>query len=194
MTKKDKVRRRLIEQRRAMLPEQAAAKSARIVERIRETLAWKNARQILVYWPTQNEVDTRPLIAELWQRGAEVLLPRCRPGQPGVMDVACVTGEADLAPGAFRIMEPDPSCRVVDLYADSFAPDLAFIPGVGFDRRGFRLGFGGGYYDRLLGGIQMGRALKFGLCYGFQVCSKLPLDDWDRPVNAVCTEEELWYR
>lgn len=194
MTKKDKVRRRLIEERRAMASEEVAEKSARAVARIRETLAWKNTRQALMYWPTQNEVDIRSLIVELWQRGVDVLLPRCRPGQPGVMDVACVACETDLTPGAYKIMEPGKDCRIVDLQTEAFAPDIALIPGVGFDNEGFRLGFGGGYYDRLLGGIQMGRALKFGLCYSFQVCSRLPLDDWDRPVNAICTEEELWYR
>lgn len=194
MTKKDKVRRSLIEQRRGMGLDEVAEKSASIVARIRATIAWKNVRQALVYWPTQNEVDTRPLIVELWQRGASVFLPRCRPGQPGVMDVACVTCEAELAPGAYQIMEPSKDCRIVDIQADDFAPDLALIPGVGFDRSCFRLGFGGGYYDRMLVGPEMGRALKFGLCYSFQVRNKLPVDDWDRPVNAVCTEDELWYR
>lgn len=193
MNKKDKVRRTLIDMRRGMGPDEVARKSEAIVARIRETLAWKNVQQALVYWPTQNEVDTRPLIVELWQRGASVLLPRCRPGQPGVMDVACVTSEADLAPGAYHIMEPGENCRILDFGAESFAPDLALIPGVGFDRDCFRVGFGGGYYDRLLEGPQLGRALKFGLCYGFQVQNHLPVDDWDRPVNAVCTEDELWY-
>ncbi|MEF2143953.1 MAG: 5-formyltetrahydrofolate cyclo-ligase [Desulfovibrionaceae bacterium] len=194
MIKKDKIRRALIQERRAMDPAEAAEKSAAVVRLIRQTLAWKNVREALVYWPTQNEVDTRPLIRELWQRGVRVLLPRCRPGQPGVMDFACVTCEADLAEGAYRVMEPGASCRALDAQADEFEPDLALIPGVGFDRQCFRIGFGGGYYDRLLGGPKMGRALKFGLCYSFQVKNKLPVDEWDRPVNAVCTEDELWYR
>jgi 5-formyltetrahydrofolate cyclo-ligase len=191
---KDKVRRKMIERRRAMTFEDVAARSNRIVETIRRMPEWESARQVLLYWPKDNEVDTRALVAELWAKGTQVLLPRCRPGQPGIMDIALVACEADLEPGSYSIMEPAGSCRVLDVDLDDFQPDLACIPGVAFDRKGFRVGYGGGYYDRLLESAHMGPCLKIGLCYAEFLVRSVPAEDWDRPVNAVCTEEGLHCR
>ncbi len=177
-----------------MPPEQVAEQSRQIVARVMSLPEWKSACEVLLYWPIQNEVDTRALISDLWQREVRVLLPRCRPGQPGMMDVACVTCRNELAEGMYSIMEPIQACEVIDITNKTFCPDLALIPGVAFDRKGFRIGYGGGYYDRLLEGPQMGRALKIGLCYEAQFVKKLPAEEWDRPVNAVCTEKQLWPR
>jgi 5-formyltetrahydrofolate cyclo-ligase len=69
---------------------------------------------------------------------------------------------------------------------------MALIPGVCFDRRGYRLGFGGGYYDRLLATDGMKRPLILGIGYAFQLVESLPVQPWDMPVDIVCTEEELW--
>lgn len=194
MSSKDKIRRKLIEQRRSLPHEGVAACSLAVVERIRALPEWMNARQALLYWPLPDEVDTRPLAVDLWQRGAMVLLPRCRPGHPGVMDLACVNCEDDLTEGSFSIMEPIERCRVLEPDCADFAPDVALIPGVAFDREGYRVGYGGGYYDRLLESAHMGRCYKVGLCCEEFFMRKLPRDDWDRPVNAVCTEERLWQR
>ena len=75
------------------------------------------------------------------------------------------------------------------------AIDLILVPGLCYDREGYRLGFGGGYYDRFLaafGARGSGRRpLLVGLCYAFQVVDALPSQDWDRPVDCLCTEEGL---
>ncbi len=74
------------------------------------------------------------------------------------------------------------------------APDLFLIPGVGFDMRGRRLGFGGGYYDRFLSARSC-RAHSFFLApaYAFQVVDEVPAGDWDMPVQALCTENAFFY-
>jgi len=176
--------------RRGRLDEGAVDQASRgVAELIRSMAEWRTVREALVYWPKGGEVDVRPLVHELWQRGCRVLLPRCRPDARGVMDLACVACEDDLAPGPYSLLEPD-ARRCPSLAACS--PDLALIPGVSFDRRGFRLGFGGGYYDRLLASGTMGRPLLVGIAYTFQLVDELPLQPWDMPVDIVCTEEELW--
>ncbi len=159
---------------------------------IRTLPVWAEAGEVLAYWPLGNEVDIRPLVEELWRRGSRVFLPRCRESEPGVMDLACVFEEGYLVAGQHGTMEPDRNqCPAVP----DASPDLILVPGVGFDSRGYRLGFGGGYYDRLLMGEGMSRAVKIGPCYGFQYMDRLPVDSWDRPVDAVCTEKELkWFR
>jgi 5-formyltetrahydrofolate cyclo-ligase len=194
MKKKEKIRRELLQQRKEMTKGQVATLSAGISEQIRSLEEWQRAKEVLLYWPIMNEVDTRPLISELWQRGVRVLLPRCKPGQPGMMDLVCVTCEQELAAGMYSIMEPVAGCEVIDVGAENFRPDLAILPGISFDRQGFRMGYGGGYYDRLLEGPQMGRALKVGLCYEHLFVKKLPKEAWDRPVNTICTEEQTWHR
>ncbi|WP_147819427.1 5-formyltetrahydrofolate cyclo-ligase [Salidesulfovibrio onnuriiensis] len=182
------LRRELLERRKALTAETVRRASLAVAGAIRCLSEWKNARQVLLYWPVRGEVDTRPLMAELWQRGVEVLLPRCREAQPGIMDLACVSCETDLRPGMFAIMEPnEATCPVMHEYE----PDVALIPGVGYAPDGTRLGFGGGYYDRLLAEPCMRQTLTIGLCYEFQKLDKLPAEDWDQPVRAICTENEL---
>ncbi|EGB15131.1 5-formyltetrahydrofolate cyclo-ligase [Pseudodesulfovibrio mercurii] len=188
-TEKDALRKRLIERRAGLSAEEVAEASEGVVSLIRTLIEWRNAGEVLLYWPVRGEIDLRPLMADLWQRGSRVLLPRCRPDQPGEMDLACATGEHELVPGAFAIMEPDadkcppvPTCR----------PDIALVPGVGFDRRGNRLGFGGGYYDRLLATDALRDTLVIGVAHEFQLVDAVPVQPWDRPVHVVCTEEKLW--
>lgn len=187
--RKQSLRKELIDRRKALDAEAFKANSLAITEHIRALPEWKNAREVLVYWPVRNEVDTRPLIAELWQREATVLLPRCRKNQPGIMDLACVTCEADLKPGMYSIMEPDADrCPV----PDNYSPDVALIPGVGYDEKGFRLGYGGGYYDRILARTGMKQCFTIGLSHDFQRIKSLPVEQWDKPVRAVCTEKAIW--
>lgn len=182
------LRRKILARRTGLDAETVRRASLSITDIIRKLPEWKNVRQALLYWPVRGEVDTRPLMADLWQRGIEVLLPRCREGQPGVMDLACVSCETDLRPGMFSIMEPyEAKCPAMR----EFEPDVALIPGVAFAADGFRLGFGGGYYDRLLSEPGLARTLTIGLCYAFQQVDELPVEKWDQPVRAICTENNL---
>ncbi len=185
---KEALRTSLLARRSALTSGQVRSASIVVADAIRSLPEWKNAREVLLYWPVRNEVDTRSLMVELWQRGATVLLPRCRRNHPGIMDLACVSGEQDLKPGMYSIMEPHQNrCPALENYQ----PDLALIPGVGYDGKGYRLGFGGGYYDRLLAEPGMQETLCIGLCHEFQRIEKLPVEVWDRPVDVVCSEENL---
>lgn len=186
---KKKLREKLMACRAALSVDEVRRGSMAALELIRALPEWKNACEVLIYWPVKGELDVRPLITELWQRGCTVLMPRCRPDVYGEMDIACATCEDDLASGPFTIMEPDAEkCPPVD----TCRPDMAIIPGVCFDRRGYRLGFGGGYYDRLLATDDMQSTLTIGLGYAFQLVDELPIQPWDMAVDIICTEEELW--
>jgi 5,10-methenyltetrahydrofolate synthetase len=188
-SEKDTLRRELMARRAGLNAEAVRTASENALSLIRSLAEWRQAREVLVYWPVRGEVDVRPLVAELWQRGCRVLMPRCRPDAYGEMDIACAACEDELVPGPFTLMEPDAGkCPPVD----ECSPDMALIPGVCFDRRGYRLGFGGGYYDRLLATDGMKRPLILGIGYAFQLVESLPVQPWDMPVDIVCTEEELW--
>ena len=192
---KDRLRKEMIRKRLALSPQEVQWASLAVVERVRALSEWKNAWTVLLYWPIRNEIDTRPLLSELWERGSLALLTRCRPDQPGFMDVCSCSCEEELVKGSFNIMEPAPCCSIREETGEPFAPDLVLVPALAFDAHGFRLGFGGGYYDRLLARPEMDDAVTLGLCYEFQRIESFPMNAWDAPVQGVCTERELkWFR
>ncbi|WP_207262738.1 5-formyltetrahydrofolate cyclo-ligase [Desulfovibrio sp. Huiquan2017] len=186
---KTTLRKRLMERRAALSADEVARASEGAVSLIRTLYEWKNATEALLYWPVRGEIDLRPLAAELWRRGCRVLFPRCRPDRPGEMDLACAACEDEMTPGAFSILEPDATKCPAE---DSCRPQIALIPGVGFDRQGNRLGFGGGYYDRLLARDAMRDTLIVGVGHEFQLVDRVPTQPWDKPVHVVCTDENLW--
>ena len=186
-TPKETLRAELLERRMALASEDVARASRLVAAQVRRLPRWRSASRVLLYWPVRNEIDTRTLMAELWTREAEVWLPRCQHGQPGGLEIACLTCEDELVPGAYSIPEPGPECRLIQ----GRVPNVALVPGVGFDRHGYRLGYGGGYYDRLLADPAWESCLTVGLAHAFQLAEDLPRDPWDKPVDVVATPETL---
>lgn len=182
------LRERMLARREALSPAEVEEKSRRIQERLAALPLYQKAREVLLYASFRNEVRTTRLLDGLWRRSARVLLPRLVPGKKGELNVCCVGCNRDLKPGGFGIPEPDPaSCAPLDV----FTPELAVIPGVAFDRDGARLGFGAGYYDRLLSRKSLQDTLLVGLAYSFQIVPELPTEAWDRPVHLIITEDEV---
>ncbi|MFZ5813381.1 MAG: 5-formyltetrahydrofolate cyclo-ligase [Thermodesulfobacteriota bacterium] len=189
---KSELRTNILEKRNVLDQETARGDSAAVVGRLRKAGFLATSRTILLYLPVKNEVDTRELFPELLRRGTEILLPRCRDGESGELDLHWVTGLSQVRPGRFGILEPDPD---VCPPSGDRVPEAALVPGVAFDRRGYRLGFGGGYYDRLFARPEMTGTLRVGLAFDFQIVEKLPEESWDKPMHALCTPREfVWIR
>ena len=150
---------------------------------------YRAAGTVFAFAGTVHEIDTSLLLKETLAAGKTLVLPRCAEGH--ALDLCVVTSMDELVPGMYGILEPKADCALVTP-ADI---DFAVVPCLSFDRRGRRLGQGGGYYDRFLaafGARDSGRRpLLVGLCYAFQVVDALPSQDWDRPVDCLCTEEGL---
>lgn len=159
--------------------------------------AWIEARQVALYVAMRGEVNTTKLLEEAWSAGKQVLLPRCRPRQPGYMDFVPCMGPGCLSHGHFGIEEPCPDIAPLPWESEGppgpqdLFPDLLVLPGVAFDRQGYRLGYGGGYYDRALSHPALAGAVRVGLAYTWQVVRELPVEPWDCPVHALCTEEGM---
>lgn len=156
-----------------------------------ETDVWLSARQITLYMPVRGEVDTSLLLEDAWARGVSVLLPRCVPQKTGQMDFVPCTGRSQLRAGLWGILEPDPQCPPLAWDSSEFSPCVAVIPALAYDVRGYRLGYGGGYYDRALSQPPFAATTCVGLCYAALRLEKVPTETWDRPVNALCSEEGL---
>lgn len=178
--------RRTMRTRRDALPRAfVVAASRAVTDGVTRLPRFTAAREILAYLPIRGEADPTALVEAVLARGGRLLLPRCRKDRPGELDLGCVSCLADVAPGSFGIPEPRPDlCRP----PGDFSPDVILVPGLAFDAGGVRLGFGGGYYDRLLALPMAAGAYVVGLAYDFQLVPRLPAEPWDRPMDAVVTE------
>lgn len=177
----------MLAKRAALTVEAVALASQAAAARLLALPAYRTAREVAAYLPVKNEVDAAIIAGQALADGKRLLLPRCRDDAPGLLDFGCVTCLSDVVPGRFGILEPrEAACRP----PGAFAPDLILVPGLAFDGLGRRLGFGGGYYDRLLALPVMARAFSVGLAFDFQLVAALPADPWDRPVNAVVTDRQ----
>jgi len=127
-----------------------------------------------------DEPDLWPLAAQAIKSGKQVALPRYV-AATGQYEAAVITDpSAEMLPGRFGIHEPAPHCNI----ADSKQLDLVLVPGLAFDRHGFRLGRGKGYYDRLLAAVS---GTTCGVAFDIQLISTMPVEPHDVRLNCILT-------
>ena len=163
----------------------------RMQKRLLESDFWRQSLRVVLYMALRDEADTSLLLSEAWKSGRDVFLPRCRRDDAGMMDMLLCRGAGELETSGMGILEPrmEDYSRVLSAgELCSGAETLIVVPALAFDREGFRLGYGGGYYDRMLA---RARCSTVGLAFHELLVPRLPRDAWDRAVGAVCTEEEL---
>lgn len=162
-----------------------ASKSEIITEHVLKSSHWQYATHIALYFSVQKEVNTHGLIERAWQEGKVIYLPKCLPKQK-LLSFYRVDRWEQLGKPYFGIKEPIPEqCTL--LKAEEL--ELVIVPGLCFDREGFRIGYGGGYYDRFL--AQLNRAIpRLSLSFQFQLFDHpLPREHTDQPVDRIITDE-----
>lgn len=184
---KNDLRTALRRQRQNLPLEVVREDSARIRRRLLSLDRFREARSVMLYLPARGEVDTWALLDHFWARGAEILLPRCRENAPGIMEAYAVASREDLGPGCFGLIEPQAG-RASKVPTPE--PEAILVPALAFDRQGYRLGFGGGYYDRFLPTLTCS-PLLVGPAYAFQILESIPVEPWDRPVEMIVTPDVL---
>ena len=155
-------------------------KSRRIWEKVLEHPAVVEAKTVFLYLSFGTEVETLPLADELVKRGKRVAVPLCDT-KTHAMKAVLLPAMENLKAGSYGILEPESDARVIS----KEEIDVILVPALAFDREGYRLGYGGGYYDKFLESFS-GRAI--GLAFSDCITDKLPREAFDKPVDEVVTE------
>lgn len=167
--------------RRARLdPDERAARGAAVVERALALPEVRDAPAVLAYVSIRSEVPTGDLLRAVLEGGRTLLLPYV--ADDGALRAAVVSSLDELEPGYRRIPEPRGRIPVAVSAAGAIA-----VPGVAFDARGGRLGYGGGFYDALLAAAP--EVPRVGLAFECQVVEEIPVTEHDQRVDVVVTEE-----
>lgn len=166
---------------RSALPDSACnARSKKIHARLWELTELERASTVLAFASIGNEVRTRACMESAWARGKRVGLPRVE--GDGLL-LHLVDPQTDLEAGAYSVPEPAadaPRLEPTDV-------DFALIPALAVDSRGYRIGYGGGYYDKLIPLLK--RACTCAVAYDFQLISEVPELPFDVAVDLVLTDE-----
>lgn len=187
---KSALRKRLHAERNALALADRERLSEAIVGSILALDEYRRARTVLGYMTFGSELMTGAFADDALKSGKILVLPFVRRadnrlGLYRVRDLG-----ADLAPGPWGILQPRPdNCEPVELSA----VDFVLVPGLGFNAKGDRLGYGRGYYDRLLAGRRPGTALVAG-AFHLQVVDRIPVEAHDVHVDKVVSERSTFVR
>lgn len=184
------LRRRMRRRRDALVNGEQESLSREVTGRVMELGSYRRARSRLLFRSFGSEVVTDRLIEHTLKSRAELVLPRVRGLEEALALHAVRDPENDLAPGSFGIDEPIrdrcPERSVYDV-------DFVLVPGLAFDRRGGRLGYGGGFFDYLLNLrtdlVEAGSVVA--VAFSFQILDRVPQAAWDVRVPLIVTENEL---
>ena len=184
---KERLRKRVLAARMGLDRDLVKVSGQAILEQVLGLEAYRRAKLVHTYVSSkENEVDTRTLIGACLAHGRRVAVPVVMPGTKTLAH-ALIDGLDQLVVGPWGLAQPDPATATW-LPAEARI-DLVVVPGLAFDRRGHRIGWGGGYYDRFLAQVQ---AVKIGLCYDALVLDRIPGEPHDVPVDLVVAETAIY--
>ncbi len=180
---KQELREKCRASRMAMEPELKKRLDGKIAENVRRLKEYRPASTLLVYMSTPIEVDTIKIIENAWADGKKVAVPRCIPDSRD-MEFHYIESFDQLSKGTFSVLEPDENLPVVT----DFSACLMIVPAMQFDMKGFRIGYGKGYYDRYMVRFT-GRSA--GICYSDELKTFMYHGRYDRAVDIVVTDKRI---
>lgn len=191
MTQRSEIRHTMRQRRRDLDPSTKQLWDMLIFQRAHKDVHFLNARAIHVYRSTVEEIDTWPFIEYAWAIGKQVYCPRII-GDPnlGLMEHVLVSPHTTWTTHRRGVIEPIVTLQdSVREHHEFTYEDVILVPVLAFDHSGYRLGYGGGYYDRFLVDAA---AHTIGLAYQFQRVSSVYPEPHDQPLLRIATEER-WY-
>lgn len=187
METKEQIRKQMIQNRNQMTSQEVTQKSSLIAQKVLKTPEYEEADNILLYADYRHEVMTREIFDDAVLRKKKVFFPKSR--EDGTMEFYQVVSVKQLESGYKGIKEP-----VVDeqyLYRFQRKEDtLMIVPGVAFDMKGYRVGYGKGFYDRFLRDKRQITAM--GLGFSNQIVEEIPHNQYDIRMDKIVTEEIIY--
>jgi 5-formyltetrahydrofolate cyclo-ligase len=178
---KEQIREQILYKRTAQPPSEKKPKDEKIIEQIEKLPEFQQAKSVLMYIAIHGEVDLTQLF-EKYKEEKKFVLPRVN-RQNNEMDLYHITSLEDLEKGTFSI--PEPKTELEKIPMEQLG--LAIIPGVAFALNGHRIGYGGGFYDRLLKKLS---CAKIGVAYEFQIVENIQGEEHDSTVDTIITESQ----
>lgn len=184
---KKRVRGSMLALRRSLTERELLERSASVTAALLASRKWREASVIFLYASLPGEARTWELMEAAWEAGKTVCLPALDRREKGRMDFYKCGSAAELKKGPLGILEPETGRAVEN-------PDLAIVPGLAFGLDGWRIGYGGGYYDRYFSRIAPPSGALLGLAFNFQIAASLPHDQYDGRLDGICREEGIIWR
>lgn len=175
--------------RRAALPaEVRAVRDSRICQNILSAATYRYADVVLMYYPVKSEVDILPVFHAAVAAGKKVAFPRCN-AEDRSMIFYFAESEEDFEEETYELREPKTSLPAFDPADADGQNVICIVPAVVYDRRGYRIGYGGGYYDRFFG---KHRFASIGVAYEDFILKSVPHGRFDISVDVVISERGFY--
>ncbi len=187
---KGNLRREILKKRSEVAESEIEALSRIIMKKAAELYLSDAIKLIMCYMDFRNEVKTGDFIKECLALGKRIALPRVEKGPDGrkkIFPYEIKDLLRDVTPGTYGILEPNPELAKPVKPSDI---DLVIVPGVVFDERKFRIGYGGGYYDRFLSEVRPD-CIKLAPAFELQIVDEIPREGHDIPVDVIITDKRL---
>ncbi len=181
---KKKMRAEAKESRLSMAPSTKSSFDKKICNKLLNLWAVRETDIFLCYVSTDIEVDTKEFIKALLSAGKRVAVPRCE-GGPSEMNFYYIDSLEELSSGSFGVLEPE--CNKEKMLTET-ENTLCVVPAFMFDKSGYRLGYGKGYYDRYLSRY---KGSTIGICYSHNIKDELFHGKYDRTVDMIVTEKSI---
>lgn len=174
-----------------MTSEEVKSLSKDIITKLKKIPIYQNSKTIMIYLSFGNEVDSSELIKDCLEDGKRVVVPFCIKKDMSIIPTEIKDLNIDITEAKNGYTQPkEETLRPVH----TSEIDLIVVPGIAFDRKGYRVGFGEGYYDRFLGKLNF-EIPTIGVAYDFQIIeSFIKMRDYDIPLDYVMTEERIIIR
>jgi len=186
MQSKKSLRKKARNWRDSLSSDEITVKSQKITDTLLQIIETKQFSVIMLYLDMESEVRTISLMHRLLKMGKTVLAPIMEPASRKLFPYQIINHNVDLVSSKYGMLQPDPqNCQL-------FSPediDLITVPGIAFDKKGYRIGYGGGYYDRFL--KKCPRAFWVGLAFEAQLIPDALPAEWDLPVHQIVTEKRI---
>lgn len=186
---RDEIRKAIRQKRRLLTLNEQQQAAEQLCEQVLSHPKIKQAQTIALFLSFDGEIDTSPLISQLWALNKQVCLPVLHPFHRHHLLFLRYDPTTQLVKNRFNIFEPPLNVNNIIPISDI---DIIFTPLVAFDEFGQRLGMGGGFYDRTLENWQQKSFYPMGLAHTCQQVKPLPSADWDIPLPVIITPNKTW--